>query len=339
MRKPELGFFAQGNLPSPGSIFTMKLKLCYANGIDAVFFSESDLDKETLTINAWKWTQDGFQRETTALPHLLEYGAGTDLREFFNDKCTIIDDFNLSKKDINDLLIKTEFANSVIPSLYTTSPAKILSYLNLWNEVIIKPLAGARGEGIISIKQNSDGEYILTDADKEIGTFTYNECIDFLTKQYHNFTVIAQPRLKFRNTNGNTMDFRVNVSKNGKGEWTTIFISPRTARDKIISNYSQGAYASLLEITLEMDFGENSHKVLSDLNAIAEKLPPIVEEASACNMLSLGIDIGFDYDTLNPYIIEVNYSPKLTFPDKLKYHYVQSEYFAYIVRKFREGAL
>ena len=86
MRKPELGFFAQGNSPTPGSIFTIKLKLCFANGIDAVFFSESDLDKEALTINAWKWTQDGLQREITALPHLLEYGAGTDLRNFFRDK-------------------------------------------------------------------------------------------------------------------------------------------------------------------------------------------------------------------------------------------------------------
>lgn len=341
MRKPNLGFFREGGFinNTPNHIYLLKLKLCYANGLDAVCFSLNDLDTDKDTINAFVWTKDGLKREVTRLPSLLEYGGGTKMRDYFRPKCTVIDDFNLSKKDVNDLLIKTEFASSVIPSIYTAIPEKILAYLNMWREVIVKPLAGARGENIICIKQNAQGNYILTDADREIGEKSYNECIEFLKELYNGFTVIVQPRLTFVNKNGNTMDFRLNITKNGKGEWETIFIIPRTSREKIISNFSQGGYASLLEPTLKLDFGDNWEKVLTDLNRIANKLPPIIEEASACNMLSLGIDVGFDYNTLNPYIIEVNYVPKLTFPDKLKYHYTQSDYFTYLVNKFNDNSL
>lgn len=338
MHKPELGFYFNSSDNKPSALFLLKLKLCYANGIKAVCFSDTDLNKDDETINGYSWTKDGLIREISALPSLLEYGGGTEKRQYFREKCTIIDDFNLSKKDVNDLLATTEFANSVIPSLYTCIPQKMLSYLNMWGEVIIKPLAGARGEGIICIKLMSNGKYLLSDTDKEIGTMNYEECVSSLSKMYHT-TVIVQPRLKFTNKHGSIMDFRLNITKNGKGEWQTVFIIPRTSREKIISNFSQGGYASLLKPTLQLDYGEYSEKVYNELIRIAEKLPPIIEEASNCHMLSLGIDVGIEYDSLNPYIIEVNYVPKLTFPDKLKYHYIQSDYFAYIVNKLRDKSL
>ncbi len=339
MRKPELGFFVEVPWNAPDYLFLTKLKLCYANSIDAVFFSLSDLDKENETVNAHVWTKDGLVRETTALPALLEYNGGTKYRSYFRQRCRIIDDFNLSKKDVNDLLIKTEFANYVIPSLYTAQPAKIMGFLSLWKEIIVKPLAGARGNGIIGIKTLQDGNCLVSDADKEIGTMDCNECTDLLTKMYGLTTVIVQPRLKFTNKHGNTMDFRLNITKNGKGEWETVFIIPRTARDKIVSNFSQGGYASLLKPTLELDYGENAELVHSELLKIAEKLPPVIEEASHCMMLSLGLDVGFEFDTLKPYVIEVNYVPKLTFPDKLLYNYIQSDYFVYLVNKLRAGEI
>ena len=339
MRKPQLGFFCETQCDTPSKLFLLKLKLCYANAVDAVFFSAKQLDKENEVVEAYSWTKDGLAKEITAIPHLVEYGGGTKMRNYFRVRCTLIDDFNLSKEDINNLLIRTEFANSVIPSLYTKIPEKALDFLNIWNEVMIKPLAGARGEGIFSLKNSTDGNYVLTDTTKEIGTLTHKECIEFLTNEYKGTKVIVQPRLSFKNKDGNTMDFRINVTKDGEGKWQTIFIIPRTAREKIISNFSQGGYASLLEPSLEIDYPYKKDIVYSELMRVAEKLPSIVEEASGCMMLSLGIDLGFDYDTLNPYIIEVNYVPKLTFPDKLKYHYIQSEYFAYIVNKFRNNTL
>lgn len=336
MRKPTIGIFTQHSCTEVPLASIIKLKLCYANGVDAVFFSIDDLDMENDTVNAFVWTPQGFIREATQLPHLLEYGARTKLRSYFRSRCTIIDDFNLSKKAVNELLIKTEFASSVIPSIYTSVPVKVLSFLNLWNEIIIKPLVGARGEGIVCVKTNADGNYIFTDSDKNVTALNYEKSLEHLIELYHEKTVIVQPRLSFHNKDGRTMDFRINVSKNGQGEWETVFILPRTARDNIVSNVSHGGYASLPEPTIELDYGENAEKVSNELTRIAEKLPPIIEEASACNMLSLGIDVGFDFETLNSYIIEVNYVPQVTFRNRDRYLYLHAEYFAYLARKFQE---
>ena len=132
------------------------------------------------------------------------------------------------------------------------------------------------------------------------------------------------------------MDFRINVSKNQRGEWETVFILSRTARDNIVSNVSHGGYASLPKPTIELDYGENAEKIKCELTRIAKKLPPIIEEASKCNMLSLGIDVGFDIETLNSYIIEVNYVPQVTFRNRDKYLYLHAEYFTYLARNLKK---
>ena len=144
MRKPAIGIFSEYAYTEIPISDVIKLKLCYANGVDAVFFSIDDLDIKNDTINAFVWTPQGFIRENTQIPHYLEYGPNTKFRQYFRSKCTIIDDFTLSKKAVNELLIKTEFASSVIPSIYTSIPVKILQLsitmkvLNICLNYIIK---------------------------------------------------------------------------------------------------------------------------------------------------------------------------------------------------------
>ena len=122
------------------------------------------------------------------------------------------------------------------------------------------------------------------------------------------------------------MDFRVNVAKNRKGQWETMFIVARTSRGNIISNLSHGGYASKPEPTIELDYGENAGKVLDTLNHIAATLPPLLQSANDGNIMALGIDVGFDRSTLSPYIIEVNNVPQVTSRGQLKYYMTQADY-------------
>lgn len=333
MRKPVFGFFRQENRETINTLNLFRLKLCYANNIDAVAFNLSDVDFENKTINASYWTKDGLKQEITQIPHLIEYGPATEYRSFFRENATIIDDFNLSKEDVNNLLLKTELANMVIPTICTTTAHNALKFSLMCSETILKPLANSQGRGILCVKPTPDGGYTFTDSTQEIGTFNLQESVDFLTEQYGNSRILVQPRMSFRNKDGQTMDFRVTVSKNGNGEWELIFILPRTARNSIVSNVSSGGYASELEPLLGIEYAENADKVRRELHHIAKTLPPIIEKASGCYMLSLGIDVGIDFETLNPYIIEVNYVPQVHFKGNLQYYYTQSDYIAYLVKK------
>lgn len=331
MRKPSVGIFADTPVGPVGSLIRMKLMLCYAEGVDAVFFFADDVDYEKHIVNAYAWSDKGLIREVVELPFWVECGPRTDKNyRYFSEHCRIIDDYTLSKKAVNDALLNSKFAENVIPTFYTAKPERILGYLAYWDEIIVKPLAGARGEGIVCIKISENKNYRFTYTSGEIKELSFQAAVELIEGLYYQKTVIVQPRLHFTNKDGKTMDFRLNVTKGEGGKWTKVFIIPRTGRDNIVSNFSCGGYASLLEPTLKIDFGENAGKVLDMLNDIGDNLPPFIEEASHCHMLSLGIDVGIDFHTLRPYIIEVNYVPKLTFPDKAKYMYIQVAYLKHL---------
>lgn len=334
MRKPAIGLLTHDYKNKLSLSKEMMLKLCNATGADVVLFDYEDINYDIKAINAGVWTKDGFVEELVEYPHWVYLGSENDrLRLYFREEGILLDDFVLDKKDVNDELSKSKFAAMVIPSMYTHTMANVLTFALMWEEIIIKPLVGARGEGINSLKATADGGYFLTDAEGNARELDYAGCLAELKSLYGNNTVILEPRMKFLNKDGQIMDFRVNVQKNGEGKWETMFIIPRTSRDKIVSNFSAGGYASLLDVTLDIDYGENAEKVRRDLEYIAEEIPAFMEEKSKCNMLSLGIDVGFDVDTLQPYIIEINYVPKLTFPDKSRYISTRADYFLYLTKQ------
>lgn len=336
MRKPAVGIFDEIKREELRRRMLTKIKLCYANGADVVFFCYDDIDFETDTINAQVWTPEGFVREKVLLPYWIECGPSYKYRDYFRERAKIIDDYKFSKKSLNDFLLTTEFADMVIPSMYTANPQNILSFLMMWQEIILKPFAGCKGRSIISIKK-ADSGYILNDADTGKFSLTKEETAAYIEDKYEKQTVIVQPRMNFVNKDGNIMDFRVNVAKNGNGEWETMFILPRTSRGSIVSNLSNGGYASDPEPTIEIDYGENAEKVLSTLNYIAETLPPLLESAGGDNVMALGIDVGFDQSTLSPYIIEVNNVPQVTSRGQLKYCVTQADYLTYLSRQVHKG--
>lgn len=336
MRRPAVGIFDEINREVPLRRMLAKIKLCYANGADLVYFCYDDIDFENDTVNARVWTPDGFKRERVMLPCWIECDGSYKCRDYFREKARVADDFKFSKKDLYDFLINTEFADMVIPSMYTANPQNVLGFLAMWSEIIVKPFVGSQGMSVISLKR-AEGGYILHDADKGARSLTKTEAVSFLEEMYEKCTVIVQPRMNFVNKDGNTMDFRINVAKNGRGEWETMFIVPRTSRGNIISNLSHGGYASKPEPTIEIDYKENADKVLGILEHIGRTLPPLLESAEDDNVMALGIDVGFDYSTLSPYIIEVNNVPQVTSRGQLKYYMTQADYLTYLSKEVHKG--
>lgn len=338
MRKPFLGilsFFNSNGQLSPK--FSAYVRLCFAEGIDVVCFSAEDVDMDKKTIHAKVWSFGSLSEEDVLLPEYVVCGKCDDsIRSFFCKNSKVLDNVVFTKISTNKALLDSRFADMVIPTMYTRTFDNTISFSNIWPEVIIKPVGGAKGEGVYSLKKLSKDSYILRDAYDREENMDYKQCKERLAGLYDDVAMI-QPKLAFLNKDGNTMDFRINVSKGAKGKWRTVFIIPRTSRSSIVSNFSHGGYAGLLMPTLEIDYGENARKVYEILESIGRELPVFLEETAGCNLLSLGIDVGFDYESLTPYIIEVNQIPKITFPDKLKVVNAQVEYFKYLSQKYNEN--
>lgn len=336
MRKPFIGFVCDFN--ASGEVYkgvALSMKLCFANGVNAVCFTEESVDKEKKVVCAMVWTPKGFIEETTELPTFMVCGVcNADFRKFIAENCKIVDNCVLTKQNTNEALLNSEFAETVIPSIYTKNPDRIFMMAKMWKKLILKPLEGARGEGIYCLETIGDGRFRLTDSDCHSYELDKETCINRMSAIFEGFfNVIVQPKVNITNKDGNVMDFRINVSKGGKGSWETIFIIPRSSRGSIVSNLCHGGYTSELDATLEMEYGENADKVYKMLCNLAEKLPPLLEKAMGCSLLSLGIDVGFDRDSLMPYVIEVNQYPTVTYYS-LQYYYTQSEYYKYLSEKY-----
>lgn len=335
MRKPAVGIFCEDKYFSEKSFSFFILKLCYAYGADVVAFTEKELNKEENTILARYWTQDGIKTETTLMPHWVECGPSKGWRPYFRDVAKVADDCTLTKKDISNKMINSKFASYVIPTIHTKLPSQVFTLLTMWPSVILKPLTGARGEGILCLEKSSEDKYTFSNTENTIGTYDKKGCTEMLEKIINNSLMIVQPRLRFTNQKGQTMDFRINSTKGTDGKWETIYMIARTARDSIVSNLSQGGYASLVKPTLEAEFGEKAEKILETFDFFAKEIPLYIEEISESNVLSLGIDIGIDYDTFNPYIIEVNYVPQVTFRGKARYADAVARYYAYLTKQIQ----
>ena len=193
------------------------MKLCYAYCADVVAFTDKDINEKDNTILAHYWTPDGIKSETTLMPHWVECGPYIKWHPFFRERCKIVDDCILSKKDVSDAMAKSRLSPYVIPTMYTSSPQKVFTLLSMWSAIIVKPLVGARGEDIITIEKIADDKYVFRNTSEFIGTFNISQCIALLTKLYNGQAVIVQPKMKFTNKNGQLMDFRINVTKGAKG--------------------------------------------------------------------------------------------------------------------------
>ncbi len=334
MRKPAIGIFSISDRIIGENLLTVQL--CYARGADVVYFTKDDINYDTNTINAQVWTVNGFVREVTEFPHYVEFGGGAgDYRKLLADETTIIDDYKLTKNQVSDFLLTTKFAPCIIPTVHTHNPVRVLSCSMMYDEIIIKPVEGARGERINCLKVCDEG-FVFTDTEGVVKALNYQDSLNYINELYNGKPLIIQPRMKFLNKDGRIMDFRINVEKNGKGEWSTVFMIARTSRGSIVSNISAGGYVSEAKKTLEIDFGENAQSLIEKFTEIAKDLPPLIEEASQCNMLSLGIDVAVDAETLQSYIIEVNVIPQVHY-HKSAYVSTKADYFAYLTKQIHNN--
>ena len=330
MRKPLVVTFLNDDKIDPD--VCLLAKLCYANGVDYAICLFADVDFDDGVLDAFVWTPDGLVREKVGFPTYAEcMSCDEQMRDAISHHSKVLDDYALSKKEISDLLLTSEFAENIIPTLHTHNPHRILEFAKMFPEIIVKPIRGARGEGIVCIKPQVDSfAFSLVDSSEFV--LDGDGGVKKLSELFGGLTVIVQPRMNFRSKSGAMMDFRINVAKNGNGQWQKVFAIARTNPTGIVSNLSTGGYATDGGAALLCEFGDDAVSISEKLIRISTEVPVIVEKASKCHMLTMGIDVAIDRDSLTPYIIEVNYVPQVHF-HKDAYNGAKADYFRYLSKQ------
>ncbi|HEY2421187.1 MAG TPA: YheC/YheD family protein [Neobacillus sp.] len=291
-----------------------------AEGADFVYFSPKSVNFVNKTIKGFVYENSSWKERITAFPDVI-YNTGSpeklekakDIIKRLREKIPFTTSSIGNKWNVNERLKKgKEFANYLIPTKVIKEWKDLYQLLIAYNEVVMKPIDGRKGQGIYFIKTTKNGFVINKDSNDQ--SYTKEELINLTNSLLKKNTYIVQPYICSKTKSGLVFDFRLHVQKNGEGNWVVTTIYPRIAPNgTIIANINNGGYTNYLEPFLNQEFGEDeAYNIKRTLEHFALALARHLDELQMLEYQEvideIGIDIGLDKEN-KIWIYEVNWRP------------------------------
>jgi glutathione synthase/RimK-type ligase-like ATP-grasp enzyme len=192
-------------------------------------------------------------------------------------------------------------------------PISVLSMLEKYQRICIKPNGGSHGIGVVSIEKQQGG-FHLKGRTKHNQPFekrilSESQFIVWIQSFIQNTRYLIQPFLSLYTKEGLPFDLRILVQKNAEQKWETTGKAIRIGKSKsVTSNLHGGGDAIKLEPFLAENFSiDQIEKVERQIDRLAKIVPPHIEKKHG-KLVELGLDVGIDHHA-NVWIIEVNSKP------------------------------
>lgn len=204
-----------------------------------------------------------------------------------------------------NLLLKPNLPKSKL----LETPEDIGDYLGQFRSVYLKPILGHSGKGIIKTKllKNGQVERFCLNENKLIQSI--HELYNWITTSISTDPYMVQQGIETATWKGNPTDIRLNMNKNGKGDWEVSFLVARIALNQpFVSTGSQHNVLSYIEPYLTRIFPNKDTVGLKQ--SIIDLGYEICRtfDGTKYHMAEFGIDIGVDpFGKL--WIFEVNHLP------------------------------
>ncbi|OUB84389.1 YheC/YheD family endospore coat-associated protein [Bacillus wiedmannii] len=201
-----------------------------------------------------------------------------------------------------------KFKQHLIPFYGLTDENKFFDMIDRYGKVIIKPISGNKGKGIVFIEKH--GMYYNVNESKQITTMDKKQLLSFVSHKIQDQGYIVQQFISCQMKSGNVYDFRLHVQRNGEGDWVITSIYPRIGPlGSIVSNMGSGGYSTYLDVFLKTEFDKDWYNIQRYLEQFA------INFSNHFNSLyedvlfdELGIDVGFD-NNQKLWLFEVNWRP------------------------------
>lgn len=195
-----------------------------------------------------------------------------------------------------------------------TDPLQLKLWLKQYSSIILKPINGSLGVGVMKVTKNDDLSLCVEGRGKLNTPFTSNfknfpAFIRFLQSNMQNWKYLIQPYLRLTTKEGIPFDIRLLVQKNSSGKWVTTGKAIRMgAKHSITSNLHGGGKAIAFEKFCYQNYSSADIDDISiHLSTIEKWLPEYLEKVHG-PLLELGIDVGIDMSR-KVWLIEVNSKP------------------------------
>lgn len=245
-----------------------------------------------------------------------------------------IDSKTIINKDLlQDVLSKNKkFQHLAIPTYEIDCFEDIIYYIEKFKKVVVKPVGGLQGRGVIAIEKQDD-KFILNEQKKQ-KKLKRVELEHYYHENLKQTKHIVQKYISSVSKDNIPIDCRLHLEKNGCGEWEVARQFVRLGLGQtVVSNINQGGCIIDAESYLKDAFPTNWEDIYANLNWIGKSIPYMLEQYNDKEYMVMGFDVGIDSEG-NLYLFEVNSFPVLT-PQRGKVAKLRGEYYAYRINKKR----
>ncbi len=199
-----------------------------------------------------------------------------------------------------------EFKQYLIPFYELTDVQIFFDMIKRDEKVIIKPLTGHQGKGVVFIEKHGEDHYKINEA-RNVSSINGKQLFDLISDKIEEQDYLVQQFISSETKSGHVFNFRLHVQKNGEGKWVITSIFPRIGlMGSITSN--MGSYSTYLDIFLKEEFGNSWYDIQTVLEQFAKSFSNHFDSLYDSALDELGIDVGIDAKQ-KLWIFEVNWRP------------------------------
>lgn len=224
------------------------------------------------------------------------------------------------------MLLSDDFLRDFIPKTEFYSPKIFAEMVKRYSFVILKPDAGRKGWGVISVRSGEQG--YLVHHDKIALRYKSIDAAGAAAEALMDSEYVVQRGIELLRLKLRPIDVRVSVLKPYQ-RWIYSGIAIRQAEQgKIVTNRSSGGnILPFSQALLECGFPEEEIIALEErIKSLSLRIAAVLTKVYP-GLRELGVDIGLD-SSLHPWILEVNTRPvyKLfgMLPDKSMYNTIRN---------------
>ncbi len=329
---PVFGVLITSLIRTPEGIFGSASSFCKelvqgakAKGILAYIFTLNDLDYQNQSVNGWIWLNGKWTQKTLPFPDSVYNRLASRKSENKTETQSMLETFKrtgihyfnehfLNKWQVHQAFSGNSQVSQYLPSthLFKGFPT-IKEAVERFPQVYLKPTNGSLGKGIYKISRAGNRYTCQHSTMSGSVQKTYQKLSDLyksIAPRISRAPYLVQQGLRLVRINGNPLDFRSLVQKDGTGKWTVTSIVGRIGQDRsIVSNLARGGTImpvgqALLAANPWNGFRPSKILLTKTSLLLAENL----ESSMEGNYAELGIDLAVDMSG-RIWLLEINAKP------------------------------
>ncbi len=269
------------------------LYMARAFDVDLFLFEPEDVDYESKTVRGLFAEGGAPVRKTVPIPPLVDNhytGVDEELSKYTTLARIYPGDTKLTT--YTDLKASGKYDHILIPTHPVDRYEDLTAYLHEYGEVVVKPVLGAQGVGVVKIEKTGDRyrlntRGVIADLSGEELALYYKENLseDYILQQY----------IDCRTAGGNPFDIRIRVVDRGGNDWAVALYARIGLSDGILSNNCAGGHTLPTDYFLKSEFGEQWESIQSDLLKLGRELPAHYAKLIHREIFELGLSVFPDF--------------------------------------------